>query len=101
MVFPEVVAWVMIFELIAYLVATADALLLTFAAVLDPLRSTGAAGIHPVGAIVDAIRTVTRGPIARPLARHRSLQRLGIVEKCRCRAACHRAACRNAGARSA
>jgi hypothetical protein len=69
----------MVLELIAHLVATAHALLLTFAAVLDSLGPTGGAVVHPAGAIVNAIRTVTRGPIARPLARGRSLQRLRIV----------------------
>jgi hypothetical protein len=79
MVFPEVVSRVMVAELVAHLVATAYPLLLTFAAVLDSLRPTGDTVVHPFGAIVNAIRTVARGPIARPLARGRSLQRLGIV----------------------
>jgi hypothetical protein len=69
----------MVPELITNFVATAHSVLLTFAAVVDSLGPTRRAVVRPVGAIVNAIRTVTRGPIARPLARGRSLQRLRIV----------------------
>jgi hypothetical protein len=54
MVFPEVVPWVMVSELLAHFVTATGALLLTLAAVLDA-----------VGAILSKIRSPV-GPIALP-----------------------------------